>query len=75
MARPSDPTEYAAWLKSNIALLYRTIGAEAGECRSCKAPLWWLITKNGKRAPFTAEGLNHFADCPNAPAHKKDQPA
>ena len=53
-------------LKRNIASIYTTIGAGPGNCRACQEPVWWVTTKNGNRAPFTADGLNHFADCPNA---------
>lgn len=52
-----------AWLESNIRLLLNTI-SDGANCKGCDAPIWWVPTKKGKRAPFTSEGLNHFADCP-----------
>jgi hypothetical protein len=60
-------------LRSNIELLYKTIGASPGTCTgpTCTEPVWWVLTKNGKRAPFTADGLNHFADCPDRERFRK----
>lgn len=60
-----------ARLRSNIQLLYKSLGLDQGQCRACGCPIWWVITKNGKRAPFTAEGLNHFADCEGADQFRK----
>lgn len=57
--------------RKNIQSLFQTIGADRGACKSCGATIHWVLTKNGKRAPFTAEALNHFADCPNAQQHRK----
>ena len=37
-----------------------------GHCSACHAEIWWVRHLNGKTAPYTAEGLNHFADCPHA---------
>jgi len=39
---------------------------DVGECRGCRATVWWVPTINGRRAPYSAGGLNHFADCPKA---------
>ncbi len=58
-------------LRDNIERLYKTLGAQSGSCKACDAPIWWVTTKNGKSAPFTAEGLNHFADCPKAEQFRK----
>lgn len=70
MVRPrnEDGPEYAAWLKKNIKLLLDSIGAsEPKDCKSaCGTKIRFIVTKNNQRAPITAEGLNHFADCPNA---------
>ena len=37
-----------------------------GTCRGCDRPVMWVRHKNGKLAPYTLDGLNHFADCPAA---------
>jgi hypothetical protein len=39
---------------------------DLGTCKACGAKIWWIKTRRGKRAPYTAEGINHFADCPQA---------
>lgn len=57
------------------------------ECRSCKASIVWLWTKNDKKAPVNADSLavtddkltefdpkrhiSHFATCPNAARYRK----
>ena len=58
-------------IESNIQMLYATLGASPGTCKACGAAIWWVKTKNGKNAPFTAAGLNHFADCPKAKNFRK----
>ena len=55
--------ELVVKLLSNIQHLYKTIGAQSGTCKDCGQPIWWVTTQNDKSAPFTARGLNHFADC------------
>lgn len=44
---------------------------DLGICRSCGAPIWWIRTKAGKRAPVDADGTNHFATCPQADQWRK----
>lgn len=44
-------------------------------CRSCGAPVIWIITKNGKRMPVEAvgdkRGESHFAHCEHASMHRR----
>lgn len=36
-------------------------------CRSCGAPIYFELTKNGKQMPRDADtGESHFATCPQA---------
>ena len=45
-------------------------------CRSCFAPVWWGVTRKGKRCPFdcytldsgdvVASGISHFRSCKDA---------
>lgn len=51
--------------EERIKDLVKAVGQE-GQCRGCGRKIWWIVTKNGKKAPYTDEGLNHFADCPKA---------
>jgi hypothetical protein len=46
-----------------------------GTCRSCGADVAWARNPvSGKRAPFNLEGVNHFADCPQAADWRHRQP-
>jgi hypothetical protein len=52
--------------------------SEAGTCRGCNAPIYWVVTAAGKRAPLDravtvviddagashAGHLSHFVTCP-----------
>jgi hypothetical protein len=41
-------------------------------CRSCGARVAWLKTiKTGSLAPVNADGVSHFATCPQAPSWRK----
>jgi hypothetical protein len=52
-------------LKNNVRRLLDQVG-DKGKCRGCDAEIWWVKLRSGKVGPYTAEGLNHFADCPKA---------
>lgn len=53
-------------IRKNLRSLYKTIGADEAACKGCGRKIFWVKTKNGKNAPFTEDGLNHFADCPES---------
>jgi hypothetical protein len=38
---------------------------DVGRCRSCHAPVMWCVTPAGKKAPINADGISHFATCPD----------
>lgn len=40
-------------------------------CRSCSAPIYWIVTPAGKKCPVNPDGVSHFATCPNASSHSK----
>lgn len=44
---------------------------EPSACRSCGAPIAWVVTRAGKRAPIDPDGTNHFATCPQAAEWRK----
>ena len=58
---------------TTLALL-KNIG-DPGQCRACQAEIFWVIHRNGKKAPYTAAGLNHFVDCPAAARFKQPRAA
>ena len=56
----------------NIKHLFKIIGKES-KCE-CGAPIWFIENpKTKKQMPYTAEALNHFADCPVADKFRKKQ--
>ena len=44
-------------------------------CRSCAAPIHWIVTPHGKRMPANPDGTSHFSTCPNAAEHRRPKPA
>ena len=38
--------------------------ADESRCDGCNERIFWLKHKNGKKAPYTIAGLNHFLDRP-----------
>jgi hypothetical protein len=71
-AGPGTWTETERVLAGQLIGAHHAIGlllnalATAAACKGCGAPIWWLRHKNGRLAPYTAAGINHFIDCPNA---------
>ena len=47
--------------KRMLALL-KNVG-DSGTCRGCGLPIFWVTHKNGKKAPYDFDGLNHFGSC------------
>lgn len=60
----------AEQLQRNVLRLLAAIG-DAGTCKGCGRPIWWVKSKAGKIMPVTDEALNHFVDCPRAAQFKK----
>lgn len=61
-------------LLRRIEGLLRLIG-DPGRCGGCNLPIYWVRHvapgASGRRAPYTHEGLNHFADCPAAERYRR----
>lgn len=71
---PNPEAEALQHRIDNAIRTFRAISDE-GVCRSCKSPVWWVVTKTGRKMPISQETLaSHFADCPNANAHRKSKP-
>ena len=66
----TDDENRIIYLLRNVERLLNQIGNQA-KCRGCGRDIWWITHANGKKAPYTFEALNHFADCPNAKDFKK----
>ena len=63
--------EMATMYRANIRALVLAVGGEPGNCRGCRAPIYWVPTKTGKTAPYNLDGLSHFADCPKSDRFRK----
>ncbi len=66
-----DHEKRAAWLKQNVTRLLVLLGGEEAKCRGCQRPIWWFTHANGKKAPYTDEGQNHFANCEAASTFRR----
>ena len=58
-------------LRANIEAILRNTAEEIRPCLKCNAIIFLIKLRNGKRAPYTADGSNHFTNCPEAEAFKK----
>lgn len=64
----------AGWDMAVARVIRRTLAiiGEEGVCDSCRAKIWFITNpKTGKKAPYSANGVNHFVDCPHADQHRK----
>lgn len=53
----------AALLDRNMRALLDKIAVEARPCKACGAMLWFVKHVGGAKAPYTADGTNHFQGC------------
>lgn len=44
-------------------------------CKACGTDLFFVQHANGKLTPYTSDGVNHFANCPEAARFKKPKGA
>lgn len=52
------------WLRSNVEGLLKQISIPK-RCEGCGAVMYFVHHRsNDKVVPYTADGLNHFVDCP-----------
>jgi uncharacterized protein with PIN domain len=58
-------------MKERLVKLFGLIAEEKRPCRACAQELWFVRHKNGKVAPYTADGTNHFINCPHAKEFKR----
>ena len=40
-------------------------------CKACGVELYFVRHANGKLTPYTVDGINHFANCPEAQRFRK----
>lgn len=53
-------------LEQRIEALLRNVAEEIRPCKACGAQLAMVRHRNGKLAPYTMSGVNHFIDCEKA---------
>jgi len=41
-------------------------GVDAVHCRGCNAPIYWVLTSEGRPVPVNPDGTPHRATCPQA---------
>ena len=46
-------------------------GTPETTCKSCGAPIVWVLSAKAKRMPLNLDGVTHFATCPHADEHRK----
>ena len=57
-------------IEERMRRLLELAAIEKRPCRACGAMLYFIQHANGKRAPYTDDGLNHFVNCPDAARFK-----
>ena len=58
-------------LEERISRLLALTAEDKRRCTACGTELYFVRHRNGKLAPYTADGLNHFLTCPEAHRFKK----
>ena len=76
-----EPIQAAAFFKNHIepaiaAAVFDSLTAAGcrpnkGHCRSCKADVIWVETRNVKRQILDRNGKSHWGTCPNAAKHRR----
>ena len=64
----SEPQE----LHARILAILSEVADHVRPCRFCGATLYFVRHHNGGMTPLTAEGINHFRDCPNLQKSKRE---
>ncbi len=58
--------------KENVTRLLKMAFGEPVQCEACQADIWFVaMIKSGKKNPIGADGISHYANCPNAAAFRK----
>lgn len=58
-----DPAaRYAAAIRSEMRRFLETLGTPA-RCKGCEVIIYWVLHRNGRRTPYSQDGVNHWQDC------------
>lgn len=76
MAEPEPPQDTEVTIDGEVWLIptwaqvpgpQGATPARTAACRSCAAPVLWVIThKSGRPSPLNQDGTSHFSTCPQA---------
>jgi hypothetical protein len=58
-------------LEDRLRRLLELTAEESRTCKACGTLLFFIRHRNGIRAPYTVDGLNHFLNCPQASQFRK----
>jgi hypothetical protein len=61
--------------KDRLRKLLELVSEETRPCKACGTELFFVRHRNGMRAPYTADGVNHFINCPSAEEFRKQKAA
>lgn len=60
-------------LQVEVAAQILNVCGDRANCRACGDPIFWMVSKNGKKVPYSLAGHAHWADCPNAEEFRRKQ--
>lgn len=66
----ADRAAVVAFYRQAFAAMLKAQGILPSSCSSCGRQIWFVRTAAGKSAPYTADGISHFADCRTAAQHR-----
>jgi hypothetical protein len=58
-------------IEERLAKLLSLAAYEIRPCKACGTTLYFVRHQNGKAAPYTSDGVNHFIACPAADSFRK----
>lgn len=62
-------------IEQRMATILNLVAEEIRPCKSCAIQLAFVRHRNGKVAPYTLDGINHFINCPAAEEYRRKKAA
>lgn len=47
------------------------VGTASRHCSTCRATIYWIVTRAGRKMPVDPDGTSHFATCAQAAQHRR----
>lgn len=57
--------------EERAAALVKNVGGQPVNCKGCSQLIYWIRHANGAKAPYDANGCNHFITCPRRADFKR----